>query len=140
MPLRQGVLLIAAITFLACFIETLGLSTDDIRLETGGFSWFARSLLGSVGLVGLVCSLAGITGCYDSNSRSLRSFWHFTPRCLLTLFFAFGLDHATLARCERWRWKLVGPPGYLFLSFLAFVPYYVSEHTRPRSPFSVSGC
>lgn len=105
-PLRYGVLLIAFLTFLESFVFTLGLFTDDFRLHTGGFDVFTRYIVGIVGVSGLIFSLTGMVGCYDSNASSIRAFWYFTVFQIAAVVFIFGVDWVVLSRCESWRWSI----------------------------------
>jgi len=111
-PIRNGVLIIALISFLNAAVETLGLYSDDVRLETGGFTAFTRNTIGVVGVVGLFASLGGIMGCYDSSAPGVRSFWYFTVARIFVIIFVFAVDHMALSRCEQYRWKLYEPEDF----------------------------
>lgn len=105
-PIRKGVMLIAFLTFLESFLAMLGLFTDDLRVLSGGFDVTTRILSGVFGALGLVFSLAGMLGCYDSSHSYVRVFWYFTVARILTLVAVFGVDIVPLTRCESWRWKI----------------------------------
>lgn len=111
-PLRNGVLLIALITFLDSARYMFGLYTDDVRLTTGGFNPITRTTMGVLGVLGLFFSLGGITGCYDSNPAAVRSFWYFTLLRIFTMLFVLAVDHVSLSRCEQYRWKLYEPDEF----------------------------
>lgn len=111
-PVRKGVLVIAFLTFVESFLAMLGLFTDDVRFLTGGYDITTRILSGVFGALGLVFSLAGMLGCYDSSASYVKVFWYFTVLRIMALVAIFGVDIVPLTRCESWKWKIQSITDY----------------------------
>lgn len=110
-PLRQGVMALAAMTLLFSLVELIGLFTDYVRIGAGGFQPTTRVISGVMGALGLVYGSVGILGAYDGTPVYIQHFWFFLVAHLTIGIAIFMFDMVALHNCEAWTTDIPSSSG-----------------------------
>mmetsp|Transcript_159455 Transcript_159455/g.487938 ORF Transcript_159455/g.487938 Transcript_159455/m.487938 type:complete len:217 (-) Transcript_159455:115-765(-) len=101
-PLRTGIVFIAAGTIAYSFLGLLVLATGDLRFQPGGYSTHTARLQAAVASAGLVFGLMGLLGLYDGKPEWVRRMARFLEAKLAVSILVFVFDVVALMRCPSW--------------------------------------